>query len=74
VDPDATLDGPDSSQLAYDYDLIKVADNAVGDTIAVTYSYGKFSLSYQQTDDFVSYLAYLNSKLSVGSSRFLVER
>ncbi len=74
VDPDATLDGPDTSQLAYDYDLIEVADNAVGDTVAVTYSYGKFSLSYQKTDDFVSYLAYLNSKLSVGSSRFLVER
>lgn len=74
VDPDTTVGGPDAAQLNYDYNLIEVADNVVGDTVTVTYSYGKYLLSYQKTDDFVAYLAYLNSKLSVGNSRFLVER
>jgi len=74
VDPDSTLDGPDDSQLEYDYNLIEVEDNVVGDTVTVTYSYGKYLLNYKKTDDFVAYLAYLNSKLSVGNSMFLVER
>lgn len=81
TDPDETDDNPDGIQLKYDYDLIEFIELAgeppvvtTGDSVQVTYSYVKYSLSYQKTDDFVAYLAYLNSKLSVGNSMFLVER
>ncbi len=81
TDPDETDDNPDGVQIKYDYDLIEFIEPAgeppvvtTGDSVQVTYSYVKYSMNYQKTDDFVAYLAYLNSKLSVGNSMFLVER